>query len=421
MRLGDKQGKLFYGWWVVIACFFLSGGGVGILINSMGTFIKPVSEAMGFSRAQFSLCTSLSSFAGMFAYPVWGAYMKNHSIRRAMLVTGILIPIVLFGYSVCTKLWQFYLCAILVGLMTGSVSTLPVTALINNWFEDSRGTATGIGSCGSGLAMVIVPMVSAIILARGWRMAYRALGLVFFLVIELMALFVLRDKPADLGLSPYRKGNKENTGAIPIWGLSKKDTLNTASFRLFLLLAILSGTVNTSIVNHTYACLTDIGITAARASAMISLQMLFLMVSKFALGIVFDKIGLKCGFLLSVAGYGLAGLLLLLAPHCIPLAYPALICSGVGSALPAMSMAYVARSVFGNRDYSGLCGIMLSLVFLGNAIGTTLNGYIYDATGSYQLGWILVMLEATAMAILFFMVLKSAEKIGLGPRAQGTN
>ncbi|MBR1457652.1 MAG: MFS transporter [Oscillospiraceae bacterium] len=416
MRLGTKRGKIFYGWWIAIACFFLSGGGVGILINSMGTFIKPVSEAMGFTRAQFSLSTSLSSFAGMFAYPVWGAYMKDHSIRKAMLVTGILIPVVLMGYSFCTQLWQFYLCSILIGLMTGSVSTLPITALINHWFEDARGTATGIGSCGSGLAMVIVPMVSAIITSQGWRMAYRALGIVFFLVIEGAAFFVLRDKPADLGLTPYRREENRAAELPPVWGLSRAEALRTASFRLFLVLGLLSGTVNTSIVNHTYACLTDIGITAARASAMISLQMLVLMLSKFSLGIVFDKAGLKTGFLLSVAGYALAGAFLFGAAYLQPLAYAALICSGVGSALPAMSMAYVARSVFGNKDYSGLCGVMLSLVFLGNTIGTTLNGYIYDVTGSYQLGWVLVVLEAAAMAVLFFLVLKTAKKLGLAPQ-----
>ena len=115
-----KNRKIFYGWWILIACFFLSGGGVGILINSMGTFIKPVSEALNYSRAKLSLATSLSSFAGMLLYPVWGSYMKNHSIRKAMICTGFLIPLVFLAFSFCRQMWQFYLCAILIGCMTGS-------------------------------------------------------------------------------------------------------------------------------------------------------------------------------------------------------------------------------------------------------------------------------------------------------------
>ena len=87
-----KNRKIFYGWWILIACFFLSGGGVGILINSMGTFIKPVSEALNYSRAKLSLATSLSSFAGMLLYPVWGSYMKNlHRISDTARLSGIFI------------------------------------------------------------------------------------------------------------------------------------------------------------------------------------------------------------------------------------------------------------------------------------------------------------------------------------------
>ncbi len=411
-----RQGraKVFYGWWIVIVCFFLSGAGVGTVLNSMGTFIKPVSEAMGYTRAQFSLTRSLASFAGMLAYPFWGAYMKNHSIRKIMLVTGISLPLVLFGYSVCEKLWQFYLCSILGGLMIGSISTLPIATLINNWFEDARGTAAGIGTCGSGLAMIVVPMISAAITFQGWRTAYRIIGTIIFLVVETAALFIIRDKPSDMGLTPYRKAGQK-TAPLKTWGLSKAETLMTSSFRLFLLLALISGIVNTSIMNHSYAYLTDIGISAARTSAMISLQMMIMMISKFALGIVFDRIGMSIGFILTVLGYALGGLLLILASNCHSLAYLALICTGIGSALPAMGMAYINRSVFGNQDFSGLCGIMLSFVFLGNAIGTTLNGYIHDVTGSYRLGWIFVCVEAIIMVVLFFAVLNSAKNIGLGP------
>lgn len=410
MNSSQEKNKVFYGWWIVFACFFLSGGGVGILINSMGTFIKPVSEAMGFTRAQFSFSTSLTSFAGMIAYPLWGQYMKNHSVRKAMLFTGFLIPIVIIGYSFCEKLWQFSICSILIGLMTGTVSTLPITVLINNWFEDSRGTATGLGSCGSGLAMVIVPMVSAIIVSSGWRIAYRSVALLFFVVIESFALFVVKDKPSDIGLTAYKKGDSLSPTTQEVWGLSRSSAIKTKAFRLFLVLGLFCGIINTSIVNHAYAGLTDIGITAARASSMISLQMLFLMISKFSLGIVFDKFGIKFGFMCSVVAFGIAGIMLFFASFIMPLAYVAMICAGIGSALPAMSMAYVARSVFGNRDYSGLCGLMLSFVFLGNTIGTTTNGFIYDKTGSYQLGWILVIIESIIMSILFFTVLRTAEQ-----------
>lgn len=409
-QMKNRQ-KIFYGWWILIACFFLSGGGVGILVNSMGTFIKPVSEALEYPRAQLSLVTSLSSFAGMLLYPVWGSYMKSHSIRKAMLCTGFLIPVVFVCFSFCSRIWQFYICAILIGCMTGSISTLPITTIINNWFDDFRGTATGIGSCGSGLAMVIVPLISSTIVTYGWQNAYRMVGLLYFIVVVPLSFFVIRDKPSDLGLSPYVKGGFRNYGTKgepEKWGLTKQEALKDTAFRYFLVLCIMAGLINTSIINHTYAYMTDIGMAAENASLMVSLQMLFLMLSKLFIGVIMDKNGLAFGFMLSLYAYALAGLLLFFASYYPALAYLAIICSGVGGAVPAMSIAYTTRKLFGSREYSSICGVVLSFGFFGQTIGTTLNGLIFDLTGTYKLGWILVVAEALVMMMLFHTVLKKS-------------
>lgn len=415
-----KNRKIFYGWWILIACFFLSGGGVGILINSMGTFIKPVSEALNYSRAKLSLATSLSSFAGMLLYPVWGSYMKNHSIRKAMICTGFLIPLVFLAFSFCRQMWQFYLCAILIGCMTGSISTLPITTIINNWFEDFRGMATGIGTSGSGLSMIIVPIISAVIMRYGWQNAYRTLGLMYFFVIVPLCFFIIRDKPEDVGLTPYVKPDAKgpDSGSESAkWGLTRSEALKNDAFRYYLLLSLMAGLINTSIINHTYAFMTDIGMGEKHASLMVSLQMLSLMVSKLMLGTIMDKKGLRFGFMLSLYGYVLAGMFLMLGAYYTPMAYFAVVCSGIGGAIPAMSIAYTTRHLFGSREYSALCSVVLSFGFLGQTMGTTINGIIFDLTGSYKLGWLLVMAEALLMILLFLTVLKKTAHQSCGSDA----
>ncbi|MCI8477901.1 MAG: MFS transporter [Oscillospiraceae bacterium] len=411
-RVKTQRCSIHYGWIIVLACFFISGGGIGILINTLGTFIKPVSTAMGYTRAQYSMVTSLSHITAMITYPLWGWYLRKHSIRKAMLVTGALIPMLLLGFSLCSQLWQFYLCALLLGMMTGSFSTLPVTSLVNAWFDDLRGTATGLGSCGSGLAMVMIPAVSAVITAYGWRTAYRFTGLTFFLIIEFCAILLLRDKPQDKGLLPYRKaGTTEEIR--PVWGITRTQALKSTCFWLFLPIAFLSGACNTSITNHIYAYLTDLGFSTATASVMVSLQMLFLMLSKLSLGLIFDRLGLRAGMLCSISAYGLSAVFLFLGRVTPPVIYLGLICAGIGSALPAMSMAYTTRQLFGSREYSANCSVVLSAVFFGNTVGTSFTGWIYDRFGSYAPAWGMVLCMSTTMGVLFFAVLSAHRRLRL--------
>ncbi len=46
--------KVFYGWWIVAGGFILNFIGIGIGINAIGVFFKPVVESLGFSRGGIS-------------------------------------------------------------------------------------------------------------------------------------------------------------------------------------------------------------------------------------------------------------------------------------------------------------------------------------------------------------------------------
>ena len=50
-------------------------------------------------------------------------------------------------------------------------------------------------------------------------------------------------------------------------------------------------------------------------------------------------------------------------------------------------------------------------------MGTTINGIIFDLTGSYKLGWLLVMAEALLMILLFLTVLKKTAHQSCGSDA----
>lgn len=410
--------KIHYSWAIVFFCFLIAGAGVGVLVNSMGTFIKPVSDAMGYTRAQFSSVTSFSCLMTMLSYPFWGTYLKTHSIRKCIIFSSIVLPLIITGYSFCQELYQFYLCGILIGLLTATVSTLPISALIDSWFSSRRGFALGLATCGTGLgAMLMTPAISACITQYGWRIGYRFVAVVFFLAVFPGALFVLSDSPAEKNSFPYGCSEDISTSGVTkdaeLHGITRKEALKSPQFICFLAVAICMGCINNGMTNHIYAFLTDIGYPAHIASTIISLQMLMLMVSKFVIGTLMDRFGIKLGGLLSMAAYFITSSFLILAGHYPLLALMYIPAAGIGGAYPAMSTAYITNTIFGNKDYRAIFGIVLSMVFLGNTLGATLAGFIYDFFGGYTIMWIFTLILSLGSMFLYRQVLYMVSKQGI--------
>lgn len=155
----------YYGWYIVGACFIIAAMGIGLLMNSLGTFIKPVSESLGFERGHFSISISLTSFMSMLFYPLWGTI-----VRKVMLISSILISAFLFLLSMSHRLWQFYILSMLIGCFYGPVTTLAISTLINRWFIYRKGFALGLALSGSGFgSMILVPFISEIINKYSWN------------------------------------------------------------------------------------------------------------------------------------------------------------------------------------------------------------------------------------------------------------
>ena len=68
--------KIHYAWVILTGCFLLSCSGTTILVNSVGIFIKPVSTAMGFSRASFALFYTFSTLVATVMAPTTGLLLK---------------------------------------------------------------------------------------------------------------------------------------------------------------------------------------------------------------------------------------------------------------------------------------------------------------------------------------------------------
>ena len=77
------------------------------------------------------------------------------------------------------------------------------SGVVARWFSKRRGTALSVlGSASMTGMSLLVPAVTWLILTAGWRMTYVVIaGGVLVLVLPL-CLWVLRDSPESMGLTP---------------------------------------------------------------------------------------------------------------------------------------------------------------------------------------------------------------------------
>ena len=291
--------KFFYGWIIVLCCTLLMAVGTGIFVNCVGIFVKPVCEDLGFERGTFTLYTTITSVLSMLAMLVFGELYrkKPRRIRLYIAIGGLTGCLVFFGYSLSSKLWHFYTLSAIYGCVATTLAGISVTTLVNNWFVDKRGLATGLAFAGSGVsAAIMTPVLTTVVTDYGWRMGYRTMSLVSFIIL-IPAMLLIRLEPSDKGLLPYGvtpHPSEEDKRSIPVieqTGLTRAQAVKTSSFYFQSIGIFCLSLAGMGISNHAISYFTDIGYSPLTASTAMSLVMTIMIGAKILLGAVFDKIG----------------------------------------------------------------------------------------------------------------------------------
>jgi len=411
-RTLPQKSSFHYAWVIVAAEFILTGICVGILINCMGVFVKPVSESLGIERSKFTLVITISSLVSTVFYPFWGNYMKKGSIRRLYIISALVIPLVFLGFSFSHKVWHFYLISVVMGFISASVTTLATSSIINRWFVERQGIALSLASSGSGLlSSLFIPKIAELIERHGWQYSYRWLACVYFSVVLACSFLILRDRPEDKGLKPF--GYSENTlhtNSAVSEGITKGQAIKSTSFYLLLAASFFCGLIYNGVHSNVQAYLTDIGYSTFTAARVASISMLTMVFSKLTFGVMYDRFGFKICYITTYASTVLAGICLLMA-KLTPAIYIYAVAFGVTASFPSLSCSYGTASLFGLKDFSSICGLVISAVYLGLASGPSIISAFYDLSGSYTGSWVLVCTLSILTPAILSAASKAADKL----------
>ncbi|HPB70838.1 MAG: MFS transporter [Syntrophales bacterium] len=400
---------VFYGWWIVVGGFVLNFIGIGIGINAIGVFFKPVVDSLGFSRGDFSLYFTIAALSMTAAAPLVGKLLETLNVRVVMGVSTALLAVSFALYSQCQTLTHFYLLSVLVGVGHAGSHIIPVSTLISNWFRRQRGLAMGIVFTATGIGgLVFNPVANGLILHYGWRETYILLGALIGVICMPTALLLMKRSPEEEGWHPDGAGRAE--GAAPevaAGGYRLGEFAKTPVFWLLAGMILLVNTLNMGIQQHLIPYLTDIGHSSTVAANIMGLYLGMTVFGKLVLGSFCDRRGLKAGLAIFTAIL-VVGILLLFGAASLPWAVLFGVVYGFGNAIQTVLPPLMTVAAAGLAHFALIYGIMTIFQTLGSGIGMPLSGYLYDWTGGYEAAFYVYIGLAVLAALLGMAALKRA-------------
>ena len=367
---GQGAGAFFYGWLVVAAAFIAFGVVYGTILYSFTVFVNPVATAFGVSPAKVQLAFAATNVGtgvlGIYAGRLLGRYSKRYCI-----VVGLAILALSFlALSMSTALWEFIaLYAVVVAFGAALAAPMGASAVVANWFIESRGRALTVAMMGTSFGQLVIPKVAAIIMTHhGWQAAYRAFaGMLVFIAIPVV-LFVISDHPEDKGMHPY--GHEKHAEPIDaVTGaaarprlLSTAEVLKRGDFWSISISYILCVVVYLALTASMvpYARLV-FAVSALKASNLVVTMGIGAIVGKICFAAWTDRIGLRNTFWVAVALNAIALIALLTVPS-YGVLYLASLCVGgaAGGILPVWPGFVAFR--FGRHSLAQVMGLMGPIV-----------------------------------------------------------
>jgi len=365
------------------------------------------------SRGDLALSISIGSILAAIAGPFVGAVVDKHGATRIMIIGSFLTGVSLILLGSVHQLWQAFLVFSLVALFRVGFVSIPVTVMVSNWFVKKRGRALGIMTAGQGLGgLILSPLTIFLISSLGWRMAWVGIGVLTWIITIPATLLLAKPRPEIMGLtadgiSPADR-NLETAKDNPKGSSHNKNYTMKEIFKMpvFWLIALLYPIYffgHVSIFQHGYSIIIDKGLSVPMAAIIWSILGLFSLGGKIILGYLSDKIPVRYVMMIAlcVAAASVFSLILVKDPTWSIwtfIIFWGFFECGVIALQPILVASTFNRSIMGK-----MLGIFTVFTVLPQLVGPAFLGYVFDSTGSYNLGlYVILSLYLVSLVMVFF-------------------
>lgn len=350
--------------------------------HTFGLFLQPMTLDLEWNRQTFAIAIAIQNLIYGFATPLFGMLADRWSTARVLAGGTLLyaLGVALMAYSTTGP--EFVLTAgVLVGMGLSCTGFSPIFGVVARAFPaEKRTMALGIASsAGSFGQFLLVPYGQALISQIGWQSALLICAATVLLILPLSSALV-EDKQALAQV-----GGKQS---IPE---ALREALGHSGFLLLCSGYFVCGFQIVFISVHFPAYMIDQRMTPETGMTALALIGLFNIFGTYLWGWLGQHYTKK--YVLSILYFTRAAVVaVFIALPITPLSVY-VFAATIGflwlGTVPVTS-GLIAQ-IFGVKYVSTLTGIAFLFHQIGSFFGVWMGGYLFDATGSYQLMWLLTI------------------------------
>ena len=400
--------------WIIAAVILLELGvctGIANVITSLCTI--PITTELGISRGSFSLASSARNLLGFFSTLVSGIFLIKYGFRKLATIALLVIAGAYAMLGNSQSVWMVGLASAIIGLADGFCGIAAASRMVNIWFHTHQGLVLGLITAATGLGGSVFSIIlSNRIESTGWR-ACCYLRTVLIAVTAILLFLLVRNRPADIDLLPYGKGNRYNKkpkkDSRDHWyGYEPKDVFRKPTFYLMAVVVFLSGICVYAAYLVLVPHLQDCGMSAPQAATVQSVLLLALAVSKLVCGLLSDQFGIKATTVLCMV-CSILGLVLLTFVDGYFVAVLAVLIFSMGLVIVSVPIPLLSSALFGYHPQGSIIGIFMALVPASSMIILPVVNTIYDHIGSYKPIFLTVSVVGVAtlgLTVFLFLLAK---------------
>ncbi|MCA0203419.1 MAG: MFS transporter [Proteobacteria bacterium] len=351
-------------------------GSVGMW--SIIALMPAVQAEFGGGRGAASLPYTLTMTGYALGNLLWGRQLDRFGVTPMLMAAALLTALGYVLAALSPSIATLAGAQAVIGLGAAAFFA-PLMADISLWFRRRRGIAVGIAASGNYLAGAIWPLaLSGVLAESGWRGVCWLLALLVPLLIIPASLFLRRRLPAE-----------SLTAAAQATGRALREVPWSPRMMTWLLaLAGVACCVAMSMPQvHIVAFCVDLGYGPAVGAEMLSVMLMGGVVSRLISGLVMDRLGGIPTLLIGSVGQ-MIGLILYLPFDGLASLYAVSLIFGLSQGGIVPAYAIIIREYLPAREAGARVGFVIMATILGMALGGWMSGWIYDASGSYQLAFL---------------------------------
>jgi MFS family permease len=377
----------FPGWSVVAAAFVVLMVSAGLGFYGLAVYLNAFSRERGWDVASVSLATTVFFLVGGVMGLGIAKVLARRDVRHVVVFGGVAGAVALAVLGQAQEPWHLFVLYGLFAIGWSCAGLVPATTVVTRWFHAKRSVALSVASTGLSVGgIVITPFAKWLLDERGVEAGTPWLGVIWFVGIVPVALFMLHSDPAAKGWLPDGERAVADAPAPILAGVAYHDAVRTRLYRAItvgyvLVLGSQVGGIQQLVKlveERTDRSTATLATTVLAATSVVSRLVGGRLATKV------DMLRLTVGLALvqgvSMAVLGLMNVRLGLFATIIVFG------ATVGNLLMLQPLLVADR--FGVKDYPRIFGRSQFITVFGTAGGPLLLGWLHDAAGGYRTSYL---------------------------------